>query len=137
MAPARNRKMPVFQKRLPSAKYFFRGLQIRLFDKARHVEDAGTPAGDLDIAIARLRLGRLDAEDDEPPGICCGDALLDGLPELPIGRNLVVGGNDQHDIVAVGGQRLQRRKRHGGGRVAADGSNIAPPPARSIAARSE
>ena len=77
-------------------------------------------AGDLDVAIAGFRLVRLDAEDHDPAFERGRHALLDGPPELLVGRNFVVGGNDQHHRIAMRRQRLQRGDRHRRRRVPPD-----------------
>ena len=76
---------------------------------------------DLDVAVAGFGLRRLDAEHHEPALQRGRHALLHRLPELRVGRNLMVGRDDQHQrVVAMRRERLQRRDRHRRGRVAAD-----------------
>ena len=98
-----------------------RSRQIRLFHETRDGNGlAGRFTGDLDIAVSSLRLGRPDAEDDEPAVARGADAVLDGTPEFVVRGDVVVRRHDEYERVAVLAQRVQRRHGDRRRRVAAD-----------------
>ena len=79
------------------------GHRIGLFDKARdrmHAFGAERLAGQ-DVAVAGLRLGRLDAEGDDAAGLGAGAAGVAGGAEFGRVENDVVGCQRQHHRVRI------------------------------------
>ena len=64
-------------------------------------------------------MGRTNAEHDESAAECRRHPLLDRLPELAVGGDLVIGGYDEDELVAEALERLQRSDGDGGRGIAA------------------
>ena len=97
--------------------------QVRLLDEARHLE-ALAAVGDLlaaaDVAVARLRRLRHDAEGGQRTLPHQGDGALDGLAEGGVVLDHVIGRQHQHDGFRVDRLQVVGRRGHRRGGVAAD-----------------
>ena len=104
---------------IAAGEVLLRGRQIGFFDETRDIEMPCLPAGDLDIAVTGFRLARLDAEHHEPAGLRAPERRFPCVCQnCRFGRNLMIGGNDQHQAVARADKRAQRGDGNGGGRIA-------------------
>ena len=86
------------------------GLAVRLLDEAidaEHAVTAGQRLAALDVAVAGVGAGRLDAERDQPAFLRGGQAAHDGAMEVGGRGDDVVGRLDQHQRVGVARQQPQ------------------------------